>query len=383
MRARLLLGLAIAGAIGGAAHAQGPTIDMRDEGTGGSAPARLDAAASALQGSLSTVRPLSVASQKNLSGSAVYLRQYAFAGDPTASHVFLTSMQGSSVCHVRVPKGTTAERLTTFIVACVQRLGVAGGSGQPSVGATASGGGAAPVRMSAAARRAARAGVPNSHPENWRNVAGVYFYRGVSLGYGGAVGMTFRPVVLFNDSSYYEIDDAPLEDIDLAAERAAHPSSFGRWSRRGVTFTLYDQKGRGNDYALGTGNFFKAYPATAKAGLSGSYSNVSGGGNSSIGGSTGYLADSRMNFRADGAYTTGQSVAFSQTPEQTGVSITGASRNPARSGGRYATDRYTLTLTGADGSQLRRFFCFSSDGRSGALDTGMIFVGDSGYTRKG
>lgn len=39
--------------------------------------------------------------------------------------------------------------------------------------------------------------------------------------------MTYVPVILFKDGSYYEIDDAALEDVDLAAARAAHPNLWG------------------------------------------------------------------------------------------------------------------------------------------------------------
>ncbi|QJU59912.1 hypothetical protein HL653_21120 [Sphingomonas sp. AP4-R1] len=353
-----------------AAQSGGPTLEMVETGaTATTASARIAAAARTIQaGRLGIGRPLGPLGQKSVAGRFITSRLYAFPGDPGGGHAFLTGASGTAVCHVRIPKGTTPSRLATFIDGCVGRLGDTAGMAASPVGRTA--------------RNAAREDIPNSHPENWRAVSGVYFYRGVSFGYGGAMIITFRPVVLFTDSSYYEIDDAPLEDIDLPAERAAHPKRFGRWTRRGATFTLFDEKGRGHDYAMGTGNFFKAFPATERSGLSGSYSSVSGGGNNAIGGTTGYLADSRMNFTPDGAFTTGQSVAFSDTGAQSGVATTMRSRNPVRTAGRYSTDHYTLTVTQSDGRQLRRFFCFASDGSTGAIQTSMIFVGDNGYTQK-
>lgn len=346
----------------------GPTMEMLDPGAGGGAPeARLFDAARSKQSQLGIGRAVGSIVEKRLPGGTLYSRLFSFPGDAGAAHAFLASSEGPSICHIRMPRGVNASRLATFVDACVKRMGLQG---------------AARPRPASAGRAPQDAGVPGSHPENWRAVSGVYFYRGVSLGYGGAMIMVFRPVVLFNDSSYYEIDDAPLEDIDLAAERRAHPKRFGRWSRRGATFTLFDEKGRGHDYAMGTGNFFKAYPATGNSGLAGSYANVSGGGNVALGGTTGYLADSRMTFGASGDFTTGQSVAFSQSADQTGVAITGYDRNRAKGGGRYTTDRYTLTLAYADGTRKRRFFCFSSNGATGAIDRSMIFIGDSGYTQK-
>ena len=347
-----------------------PTLELIEAGRADEAPqARIAAAAQAMQGKLGVGKPLGAPGQQRMPGGIVHSRLFAFQSDPGGGHAFLAAARGTALCHVRIPKGTTPAGLTGVITSCANRLnGGGGGPGAPAAASVPAG--------------AASGGGEAAHPENWRIVSGVYFYRGVSIGYGGAMTMTFRPVVLFNDASYYEIDEAPLEDIDLAAERAAHPRRFGRWARQGATFTLFDDKGRGHDYAMGTGNFFKAYPATGQAGLTGSYSSVTGGGNSAVGGTTGYLADSRMTFSPDGRFTTGQSVAFSQSPAQTGVAIAGHSRNPAKGGGRYITDRYTLTLVAADGTRQRRFFCFASDGRSGAIQTSMIFVGDSGYTAK-
>jgi hypothetical protein len=364
--------VALASAAG--AQSSGPTLEMMNGGGADDpAAARIAAAAGTLQAKFGTGQPKTTLSMQQVPQGIVALRFFAYAGDPGTQHAFLAGTRDPAVCHLRLPPGFQRAQLAELIGRCEDNIGMRGGPAPKSAG----------TRTTARPRSAAHEmAVPNSHPENWAAAEGVYFYRGTSFGYGGMMIMTFRPVVLFRDHSYYEIDEAPLEDLDLARERAARPTRFGRWTQQGSTFTLIDDKGRGHDYAMGTGNFFKTYPASGAAGLAGSYANVSGGGNSAVGGTTGYLADSRMNFSPDGSFTTGQSVAFSQSPEQTGVSITARSRNPVKSAGRYATDRYTLTLSTPDGRQQRQFFCFASDGRTGAIDRGMIFIGDSGYTLK-
>jgi hypothetical protein len=217
------------------------------------------------------------------------------------------------------------------------------------------------------------------HSENWAEVEGVYFQATYGVGVGGMVVVYFVPVILFRDGTTYGIARAALEDVDLAAERAAKPHRFGRWTRAGDLYTLTDDRGRAQDHRLQDGHFFRAFPATPGETFTQSYTRLSGGGNTAMGGSVMIAVSSRYDFRADGTYGRGGSVGATDSGGTTGVSSALASRR-APEGGRYALDRHTLTLTGPDGRVRRLFFAFSSHKDPPQIDRDMIFVGDDAFT---
>ncbi len=110
---------------------------------------------------------------------------------------------------------------------------------------------------------------PPRHAANWDQVEGVYFRSTTGFGVGGLMTIDFEPLIFLRDGTYYEVADTALEDVDLAAERAARPKRFGRWSAKGAGFVLTDARGRANDYALGDGSFFRAFPAALASGWRG------------------------------------------------------------------------------------------------------------------
>ena len=213
------------------------------------------------------------------------------------------------------------------------------------------------------------------HAANWEQVEGVYFRSTTGVSVGGMVTIDYEPLILLRDGSYYEIDDAALEDVDLAAERQAKPRRFGRWTRSGAGFDLTGTGGKPISYRLQDGSFFKAFPAGAGETLSRGYRRLSGGGNSALGGDVTIAGSSRYDFRPDGSYGRGGSVGATNSGATTGVG-SALGRRRAPEGGRYALDRHTLTLTGADGRVRRHFFAFGSQNDPPQPDRDMIFVGD-------
>ncbi|XYD10490.1 hypothetical protein R1A27_08460 [Methylobacterium sp. NMS12] len=169
----------------------------------------------------------------------------------------------------------------------------------------------------------------------------------------------FEPLIFLRDGTYYEIADTALEDVDLAAERAARPKRFGRWTAKGAGFVLTDARGRANDYALGDGSFFRAFPAASGERVARAYRRLSGGGNTALGGDVAIAVESRYDFHADGSYGRGGSVGATNSGASTGVA-TAIGRRRAPEGGRYALDRHTLTLTTADGRTRRLFFAYGA-----------------------
>ncbi len=220
---------------------------------------------------------------------------------------------------------------------------------------------------------------PPRHAANWDAVEGVYFRSTTGFGVGGMMIVAFEPLILLRDGTTYEIDDAALEDVDLAAERAAHPRRFGRWTRTGKGFVLTGTAGKPVDYTPGDGSFFPAFPAGAGERVARAYRRLSGGGNSALGGSVTVAVENRYDFHADGSYGRGGSVGALNSGADTGVG-TAIGRRRAPESGRYALDRYTLTLTGADGRSRRLFFAYGAQKNPPEIDRDMIFVGDSVFT---
>ncbi|SFK55788.1 hypothetical protein [Methylorubrum salsuginis] len=220
---------------------------------------------------------------------------------------------------------------------------------------------------------------PPRFAANWDAVEGVYFRSTTGFGVGGMMTIDFEPLIFLRDGTTYEITDTALEDVDLAAERLAKPRRFGRWTRTAKGFVLTDHKGRSNDYALGDGSFFRAFPAASGETVKRAYRRLSGGGNSAMGGSVTVAVESRYDFRPDGSYGRGGSVGAINSGADTGVG-TAIGRRRAPEGGRYALDRHTLTLTGADGRSRRVFFAYGSQKEPPEIDRDMIFIGNDVFS---
>ncbi|WP_246695437.1 hypothetical protein [Methylobacterium sp. P1-11] len=240
---------------------------------------------------------------------------------------------------------------------------------------------AAPARGDAARARPSEPELPAEprFPGNWASVEGVYFRAAYGVGVGGMMILRFEPLILLRDGTTYAVAAAALEDVDLTAERAAEPRRFGRWTRAGDTVTLIDDRGRADTYTLQDGRFFRAFPAGAGETVARSYRNLSGGGNTAMGGDVMIAVSNRYDFRADGTYGRGGSVGATNSGATSGVGSAVSGRR-APEGGRYALDRHTLTLTAPDGRVRRLFFAFASHGDPPAIDRDMIFVGDDAFT---
>lgn len=225
-------------------------------------------------------------------------------------------------------------------------------------------GGAAPATASATTAST------GAHAANWKNVEGVYFRSYTGFGVGGMVTSDYEPLVLFRDGTYYEVEGAALEDVDLAASRRAKPAKWGRWSRSGEAFVLTNSKGKANEYELQGGAFFKAFAAEAGGGkLAAKYSRISGGGNSALGGDITIAGQTDLIFAPEGRYVReGGGGGFSST--------TAAYARYSPRAGRYQIERHTITMTDPNGQVTRQFFAFGSQGTPARPSTDMVFIGD-------
>jgi hypothetical protein len=357
-------------------------VTIENEGGVGEAPAnRLLQIISAYEGRLGTALPGAEPQVRSGRGGtyASVIRQ--FGGERGILHAFVTSGQSSAVCHIRVPtSGYNKEVVATAMNACSSELK----SAQPVTSAKSlppqKAGEQAPAAPVAASQSASpvEASQPARFAQNWAAVEGVYFQVTYIVGAGGMPMPDYEPVILFRDGSYYEIDEAALEDVDLAAEKQQHPKRWGHWRLSGEQYALTRSDGRTENWKLQDGSFFRAFGADANGGqLSGRYKRVSGGGNSALGGSVMVGISSQYSFAPGGQFTGGSTVNASNSGGSTGVSsVTGANRSLA---GAYQLDRFTITMRQPNGRVERQFFAFGSQGKPARLDTAMIFLGSRTY----
>jgi hypothetical protein len=344
----------------------GIVVAMEGAGAPGADPARrLVDMVARMESKLGPATPDDAPQMETVDGHSLAAVFRRFGQEPDMIHVLVTTDADSAICHIA---GAMTDRMQAALPGAIQTCG----SELMRVAATAS----APAP---AAKQAAAAPAPNAaFAGNWSNVAEVLFRSVAGIGVGGMVVMEFEPVVLLKDGSYYEVSDAALEDVDLAAERSARPNRFGRWSQSGDSYVLTNADGAAKSYALQDGALFKAYPAEQPTMLSTRYERISGGGNTALGGEVMVARSNVYIFLPDGRFQLEGSVGASSSGEQSGVSTTLQSDSAAA--GRYTLDHHTLVLTFGDGRQERHFFAYASKGTPAQRDPGMIFIDDNTFT---
>jgi hypothetical protein len=344
----------------------GITVSMEGAGGSGADPAqRLMDTITRMEAGLGAAIPNDAPQMEAIDGHALAAVFRRFEREPDMIHVLMTMDADSAICHVA---GTMSNRMQAALPAAIQACG------SELVRVAASAATPTPAPEQAAA-------VPAAEPAfsgNWSNVSAVLFRGVAGIGVGGMVVMEFEPVILLKDGTYYEVGDAALEDVDLAAEQSAKPNRFGRWSQAGDSYVLTNADGKAKSYALQDGALFKAYPAENAGMLSARYKRISGGGNTALGGEMMIARSSAYSFMPDGRFQIEGSVGASSSGAQSGVATT--LQGDSAAAGRYALDHHTLVLTFADGRQERHFFAYASKGTPPELDPGMIFIDDTTFT---
>lgn len=187
-------------------------------------------------------------------------------------------------------------------------------------------------------------------------IEAVVLHPGYSMGFGGAITVTYDPRVLYADGSY---------TTDAEGALGASPRIDGRWKRDGGGYVLRPTKGGSKPERIEPK--MKARSAPRGTTLEGEYRNLSGAG--AIGMDVPLVAAARaLHFAKDGTLSIMTSASAS-----TGDTVATGHRGAAA---RYTLNGWTITITGGDGRPDTRLFYFFPDGND------VIGVGDSTLSRR-
>lgn len=274
---------------------------------------------------------------ETLYGDASYATStLRFDSRPGIVFRLVASEEGDGVCTITAPAAVTPAVMSEAFNRCMREL--ARGVSIPW------------TKESEAAALGAAAG-PGP---NWTHVAGVYFLNLPTLSPGADSAEDVKPVVLFDDGTFYRIANLPLEDVDLATERARHPDRFGRWTRSGDAFVLKADRRVPMTHTIGDDAFFPTFPATPGLMLSGRYDHMTRGEDLSPGDPpTVEMRDIRF-------FANGRFIETMRTDTETNCTTfrltQGTGFRSCEGAGSYALDRHTVTLRFDDGRVERRFF---------------------------
>jgi hypothetical protein len=279
---------------------------------------------------------------------------------------------GAAPDSAATPSDSVGSAVGSAIADAAALLGAPTDSVPPAPATTAAGGRRASTRgpngaaATTATTGAAGAGGAPGQFARTENVHRVVFYQFGDL--------LYRPVALFKDGTSFDMDDEPIEQIDLARSRAEKRTQWGRWRNVGAKYFLTEGgNGHTADWELGTG-FYTAFAAPSGTTLNATYKAVSG----SSFGETSSLITTLLQFTPDGRFSTERSFAATGSGEITGVTMAAGSSSGAKQG-RYRITAYTIELAYDDGRKKSYFFAFSSSGKPLVLDRDMIFLGDTPY----
>ena len=167
----------------------------------------------------------------------------------------------------------------------------------------------------------------------------------------------YRPYLLLNDGTAYKHCEVSPYDLDVDKCRQVETRNWGVWRLEGKTMIMTmndDHKMERWDK-----NWFWAPPAAKNEKMSGTWSTISGGGNTALGGGSIVVSSNQLTFNSQGQFTT-LSTGGSSYTGATG-SVTAYSNKDGA--GTYVFDGYSLELRYNNGRVVRKSFCYYPDSK--------------------
>jgi len=204
------------------------------------------------------------------------------------------------------------------------------------------------------------------------DIRGIVLHSESSYGVGGMLIFIYKPYILLNNGSLYEHPEISPNDLNVAQSRQLEPEKWGTWKLNGKTLTIVHGSkngpvGKPNEW---TGGWTWATPAKKNEKLTSTYSSISGGGNTAIGGGSITVSSKYITFNNKGQFTY-ESVGGGSYNDASGGVSAYSSKNTA---GTYLLDSYSIELRFNNGKILRQCFYFYSD------DHEVFGIGNHPYT---
>jgi hypothetical protein len=188
------------------------------------------------------------------------------------------------------------------------------------------------------------------------DIRGVVLHAETGVGVGGSATVVYVPYILFKNGTLYERPDISPSDLDVTRSKQQEPEKWGSWKISGKTLTVNHGSKKGQEARAEqwqSGWWYWAVPATANEKLNASYSSLTGGGNSAMGGGITTVSSANVTFNNKGQFTY----------ESTGGGTSGSSTAYANKSkaGTYKLNGFSIELKFNNGSTSRQIFYFVDD----------------------
>ncbi len=201
---------------------------------------------------------------------------------------------------------------------------------------------------------------------NTLTIKGIVMHSESTIGVGGLIGTVSRPYVFFSDGSFYGVLDTDPYNLS----HRNNLDKWGHWRMKGKTIAIsWDQDGKTDDWESYKWRW--ALPATKGEKIAGTFSAISGGGNSASGGSSYTMSSKYITFNRNGQFTF-ESVGGGG---YSGVGGDNSAWSSSNNAGTYVLDRYGIELHFNNGKTVRSGFSFYDDKKD------MMSIGSSIYSK--
>jgi hypothetical protein len=204
-------------------------------------------------------------------------------------------------------------------------------------------------------------------------IDGVYLEQGYQMGVGGYMYLNYSPVLLLKDGWAYDGWLGTPADLSISLSRKLEPNGWRRFERKGNQIRIQTKDGKWSKFA----KWNKVEPAKAGDKLVGTFTRLSGGGNTAFGGDTMIAVFSSYTFKKDGTFITDRGSSASggqETTNPNGAPAVVTTSNSSASG-TYKLDGYTLELKYGNGKVDRKgFVWFDEDKKDSIFINGTAFL---------
>jgi hypothetical protein len=206
-------------------------------------------------------------------------------------------------------------------------------------------------------------------------IDGVYLEQGYEMGVGGYMYLNYSPVLMLRDGWAYDGWFGTPADLSIVLSKKLEPNAWRRFERKGSQVRIQSLEGKWSKFS----NWNKVEPAKAGDKLLGTFTRLTGGGNTAYGGDTVIAAFSSYTFKKDGTFTTdrGSSASGGQEATNPNGSPAVVTTSNSNASGTFKLDGYTLELKYGNSKVDRKAFLWFDERQKDS-----IFLNGTAYLSK-